>query len=271
MKPHRSGKVMPRLGMLTAMCMLSVGCVPQTEIQESAHASTVSVEDLLAQCAAAHERLRTLHMRGTFKDFRSDATKTFPISWDYERPDRLRIQFGVDLAVVYGSNWWTYESATDRLEARKQLGQVPFETAASVLCKRVPMWIPAILRRGKEAFEINSPRWDGPWKLQAVIWFLEYPCFVVSRRQLGGEGGELRIWIDQDNLMIRGWTWTIPRGDEEPKVLMACAYSEIVVNGPSRSEKFTIERPPPIEPPTAEKDGSVENREEPTQEGGEEP
>lgn len=209
--------------------------------------SKVAVSDILLRSGATHRAVQTLRAKGWLQDFRQDATRTVPISWDYARPDRCRLQIDMDVAIVAGREWWTYDGKAGRYRKHDQFTRAPIETAAYLMSKGIPFLLPSLLTRGERAFEGGRPGAAGRWELQGVGWYAELPCYVLVRRGFDPGADELlRVWIDQDKALLRGWMVSVPAREGRERPLLECTYSELSANGPLPSDWLQLRPPTPI-------------------------
>ncbi len=242
----------PRYGRLAAaaMFLLPVGCSVLGESGKG-DLSRLTVNDILSRCGAAHREVQTLRARGRLRDSRQISPRTVPIAWDFFRPDRCRLQIDMDVAIVAGEDWWTYDGQAGEYRKHHQFTRAPIETAAYLASKGVPFLLPSLLNRGEYAFDGGRAGSAARWELQGVGWYAEAPCYVVIRRSYDHTDGEiLRVWIDQDKLLLRGWMVSVPVGEGRERPLVECTYLELAANGPLPSDWLQLKPPMPIKVPT---------------------
>ncbi|MBN2562777.1 MAG: hypothetical protein JXQ75_17780 [Phycisphaerae bacterium] len=216
----------------------------EAEITESA---SFTVDDILGRCVAAYEGLRTLQAQGLLRDYRGEARRVATIGWDFVRPDRCRLQIDMDVALVLGKHWWTYDTASGRYRNHVQFTRTPIETAASLLSKGVPFLTPAILTTGERAFGGSRSRGFVDWTVEGVGWHAEHPCYVVSRRERGQSGANvLRVWIDQDQHLVRGWALEVDTGGGRDQTVMGCSYYVLAVDEELPSDRLQLNPPKQI-------------------------
>lgn len=228
---------------------LSSGCGGDHPIR-AMNSSSLTVTDVLDRCVAAHRRIHTIRAVGLLRDNRDLVHKVLPIRWDYARPDRSRLQIGMDLALVRGADWWTYDSAMDRYKSHRQITNTPIETSAYFLTDGIPLPLVTLMTKGKVAFEMDGRRHHEPWKLREVAWKGGRPCYVLARIGRGPDRGQRwTFWIDQDDYLLRGWIWETGHAKGPPETIWGCTYSEIAVNESMPSDRFQVHKPKPIESP----------------------
>ncbi len=204
----------------------------------------MTVTDILQRCADAYAEVETLQVRGRLRDSRSGTPRVSPISWDFTRPGACRLQIDMDVAVVSGKSWWTYDGQTGRFKTLRQITRAPMETAATFLADGAIFQLPRLFTRGVGAFELAGRGRSGGWRSEGAAWKAERPCYVVTRGGRGGrEPGRLRLWIDQDSFLLRGWTLDLPRPDARPRTVFDCTYILISMNRTIAPDRFKVQRP----------------------------
>jgi hypothetical protein len=220
----------------------STGC--QNPNPQAKTESSISTDLVLDRCVDAFKRLKTLQTRGTLRDDRADSRRISPISWDLARPGKCRLQIGGDLALVIGDNWWTYDAAGGQFRKHKAFTRTPMETAASLVSRGVSFLIPALFTRGEAAFGKSRMRGYAEWRLLGVAWLANRPCYVLARQGRAAEGGALlRVWIDQDSYLLRGWDIVRQTTDGREVTILECAYQELVVDEAIPAERFALTAP----------------------------
>lgn len=248
--PHRGA--IGLCGLLPVLLCLTAGC-GLGERQRSGASSLLTVDDILGRCGDAYLQARTLQVRGLLRDYRRDERKVLPISWDYMRPDRCRLQINMDMALVVGEHWWTYDQAGGRFESHHERTSPPIETAAYFLSEGIAFLLPQLLSRGKGAFAADDSGRQARWSLDGVTWVAGRPCYILSQVGLGRDRGSRRIvWIDQDQFLIRGWARERTRPDRRQRTVLGCTYFEIVMDRPIAPQRFQFVRPQPIVLPKRE-------------------
>ena len=228
---------------------MSAGC-GGGDSNRAMNSSSLTVTDVLDRCVAAHGRIHTIRAVGLLRDNRDLVHKVLPIRWDYARPDRSRLQIGMDLALVRGADWWTYDSANDRYKSHRQITNTPIETSAYFLTDGIPLPLVTLMTKGKVAFEMDGRRHREPWMLREVAWKGGRPCYVLTRIGRGPDRGQRwTFWIDQDDYLLRGWIWETGHSTGPPETIWGCTYSEIAVNESMPSDRFQVHKPRPIETP----------------------
>jgi len=236
---------------LVQLC-LSGGC-GFGQRDDAVASSRMTVDDILGRSADAHLHVRTFQARGLLRDYRGDERKVLPISWDYVRPDRCRLQIDMDVALVVGGDWWTYDHAGGRFQSRRQTTSTPIETAAYFISRGVPFLLPDALGRGKSAFHATDYRRRAKWTLERVTWFAERPCYALARIGLGRDRGtRWRLWIDQDQFFVRGWAWEGMPPARRQQTILGCTYYEVIADQPIAPQRFQVVKPQPIVLPKRE-------------------
>ncbi len=209
--------------------------------------SSLTVTDILRRCTEAYADAETLQVRGRFRDNRSAGLDASLISWDFKRPDACRLQIGMDVAVVSGKSWWTHDGATGRFKTLRQITRTPMETAATFLADGAVFQLPRLFTKGPAAFGLKNRRRAAGWRSEGIGWRAGRPCHVVTHAGQADRGpGKLRLWIDQDSFLIRGWTWALSRTPARPRTVFDCTYVLISMNRPIGAERFKVQRPTPI-------------------------
>lgn len=234
-----------------------VGCsLVQGGAAASSGASSVGVEDVIAQCAAAYQNAKTLQLCGVLDDRRPDSRRVEHIRWDYLKPSRCRLQIGMDVVIVDGGNWWTHDAATGSFQRHRPFTRTPLETATYLVAKGVPFLVPAILTRGQAALRPGASNGRDDWQLRGSAWHGGSPCYVLTRHEKAGDPSgtdrDLTLWIDQDSHLVRGWRITVPRRGAGERIIVACDYDTVVVDGPLPSDAFQLKPPSPLVGPPEE-------------------
>lgn len=206
--------------------------------------TSLDADCILARCVERYETMRTLRATGTLRDFRGPRPTIRPIRWEFVRPDRMRFEIARDVAVVIGSQWWTYDDAAERFRRHRQFTTTPFRTPSYLLTRGVPFLIPALMEDGEQAFEGSSSRGFRRWALRGVDWREDTPCFVLERRRPPGlPDGTMRVWIEQDRFLVRAWVLLSERPDGKLSAVIECDYDEVVVDAPVLASAFQLSRP----------------------------
>lgn len=210
---------------------------------------SLSVDGILQRCETTYARLNSLEAKGWLRDYRSAERRVVPIRWELARPDQCRMQIDMDMALVKGPNWWSYNHQSEQFKSHRELGGSPIEAAAYFLSDGIPFLLPAAWHRPKVAFGADEAR--GPWRLEGVAWTANRPCYVLSRQGMGRDSGSRwTMWVDQDRFLIVAWTWDVmrPSDDGTPvmKTVWGCTYEVIVANADLSQDRFRIEKPLPI-------------------------
>ncbi len=239
-----------RLVLLSAAAAALAGCGEPTARVVS---GSLEVRDILGRCVRAYETAATVQARGILRDYRAAERRVANIAWDYARPDRWRLQIELDLAVVTADDSWFYDSTTRRFRRHTRFTRNPIETSAYLLGKGVPFLLPTLLSRGSPAFGGTRDGQYPGWSLAGVGWHAERPCYVLARRGWGREPTQtLRLWIDQDQDVLRGWAVERQGPDGREEVLLGCSYYEMRLGEPLPRGRFDLYPPKPILLPSAE-------------------
>lgn len=230
-----------------APIVLLLGCA-QADGGFSGGRASLTVEDILDRCGAAYLKAETFHARGLLRDYRAPQRKVLPIRWDYARPDRCRLQIGMDVGLVSGSSWWTYRSRVGRFRSHRQISRTPIETSAYLLSDGVSFLQPALLAKGRAALDYGDRRRFGPWESGGVAWIAERPCYVVSRYG-GRKASRWTVWIDQDEFLVRAWRFESVRTEQRERTVLGCTYFEAVADAALPPDTFRVRPPDPISIP----------------------
>ena len=218
--------------------------------------ATLTVPGILQRCADRYAGMRTLEVRGQVRDSRrpGDTIET-PVVFEYERPVMFRMQFGRAVVVILDDTWWMYDAANEVYRPRRAFDRTPVQTATFLASDGLSFLTPAVLERGARAFGGPDTRELARWTLAGVEWMTEVPCYVVERSSGGGSAGNrLKVWIDQDEFLIRGWA-VGPAGLRATensrtggrRVALECIFDHIAVDQPLRPDRFSLNPPDPIE------------------------
>ncbi len=237
--------------LLAAVVAAVPGCTRPRPVPDDTTRSFSGRDDILDRCIAAYALVDTLHARGTLSDFRHGARRVAPVAWDLARPDRCRLQIDGDVAIVNGTACWTYRAATGRFMGNRTSTRTPMETSSSLLSDGAPFLVPTIWERGEAAFGKDRRRGYADWQLQGVAWSDERPCYVLFKKMASPSDREslLRIWIDQDLLLLRRWSLVIPAPDGRERIIMEYADQELIVNRRLPSDIFQLSPPEPLDRP----------------------
>lgn len=211
--------------------------------------TAMTVERILDRAEGVYTSMQSLEARGYLRDYRGKSRKITPIQWEFKKPEYCRLQLGMNMALVKGRNWWSYDAETERFKSHKETNSTPAETAAYFLSDGIPFLLPAAWNRPRVAFGPSDSR--TPWRLDGVAWTASRPCYVVSREGLGRDSGSRwTLWIDQDRFLIVAWTWDVrvERENKPPveRTVWGCTYEVINTNANIPTDRFRIEKPLPI-------------------------
>lgn len=220
------------------------------QVPATGQVAALSVGELMGRTVDAYSHLTTLHARGVLRDFRRGRRRIEPIRWDFARPDRCRLQVGMDVMIVSGEAWWSYRDDRGRYSSHKPFTRTPIETAAFLLSEDVPLLLPALLTKPAEALGASAAGRFPGWTLRGVGFVAGKPCYVLLREDFNGNRpSRLRLWLDQTTLLLRGWTLSRVRGDGGERVLVGCDYAKIVADGKLPENCFQLLPPAPIPVP----------------------
>ncbi len=206
-----------------------------------------TVNDILGRCVTRYAALRTLRARGLVRDYRTGDRRVAKICWEFDGRERCRIQIEMDAAIVLGDHWWSFDVTSERYRRHRPFTRTPIQTAALLLSDGVPFLLPAIMTTGDQAFRMSRSRAFSDWRLEGVDWHAEHPCYVLARRGWGPyKGGRLRIWIDQDCYLVRGWALAAPSAGGRDEVVAGCKYYDLIVDEVFPADRFELRPPKPI-------------------------
>lgn len=232
--------------------MLSVGCLAGGETAASADrfhnvsGMQVTGDDLLSRVGAVHAGLRSLRATGEVHDARVGRRRVVPIQWALVRPDRCRLQYGDDLAVVIGDAWWSYRADTGRFLSHRVFSRTPIETAAELLSDGVPFVLPSLFARGEAALREPTRRGVSDWRVVGAAFVERRPCYVFERRGRSGERDEItRLSIDQETMLLRGWRHATLGASGEERLMLEVVYSEVTANPALLADTFRLLPPRP--------------------------
>jgi outer membrane lipoprotein-sorting protein len=230
----------------SALISHAVSCAqPESRSMPAVH---LTADEILSRSGAAHAGAAHLWARGLFRDHRRGRNRRVPIEWILARPGRCRLQIDRDVAIIVGDQWWSYREEVGRFIGHRTFTKTPIETAAFLLSDHAPLLLPSLFLPGAAAFEGPGL----PWKLQGVAWEAGRPCYVFARTLATADAAPtLRIWIDQDSLLLRSWTLGRTREDGTEGIFLEVTYYDLVANGPLAADAFQLTEPARIELPSA--------------------
>lgn len=228
------------------------GCSQSTGERNGNEPSRLDVEDIVMRCSARYQELHTLQITGYLIDNRMDSQRFVPIRWDYVAPDRCRLQIDMDVALIVGESWWSYQAADGRFHKHHQFTRTPIETAVYLASNSVPFMVPSLLNRGRATF---GPTREGAvqrWRIEGFTWIGGAPCYALKHKGIGLErGNDLTAWIDQDSMLLRGWQLVTHDKRNQPRTVMQCEYNTILVNENIPYSRFMLEPPVSLIAPAA--------------------
>jgi len=224
----------------------AVGC-EQPRPTDPSSAATLTTDVILDRCVSCFAKLNTIQAQGTLRDFRAESRRVVPIAWMLARPGRCRVQVGDNVALVIGDDWWSFDAADGQFRKHKAFTRTPMETAATLVSNGVSFLLPAVFARGEAAFGKGRSRGYADWRLEGVAWSSQRPCYVLARVGTSREtAATLRVWIDQDSYLLRGWDLVQSREDGRETTILECTYHELIVDAPIAAERFNLTAPSPI-------------------------
>ncbi|MCZ6682477.1 MAG: hypothetical protein O7B26_04780 [Planctomycetota bacterium] len=225
------------------LMLMSAGC-QSPEAPRLRNADSLDVDEILQRCVENYTELKTFTARGSLRDCRTGTSQ--PIEWDYIRPNHLRLQIGMKLAVVDGADWWTYTQERLGFRKHRRFTSTPLRTTAHLLSGGVPLFLPAVFETGRRAFGDRGPGWFDRWTFQKVDWRDESPCYVLANRSPPGlPGGMLQLWIDQDRFLLRGWVVSVEQPDGRLAPVWECTYTFVAIDVPVAADRFRLIEPRP--------------------------
>jgi outer membrane lipoprotein-sorting protein len=234
-----------RTSLILIACAAQCGCeAPRVSQGDPNGAFTIRTNEIMDRCVDAYAKARTLSASGTFRDYRTENRRVVPIRWDFARPGKCRLQIDMEVAIVIGDHWWVYDAESGQYKKRRSFTRTPMETAGYLLARGVSFLTPAVFARGEAAFGKSRTRGYLDWKLLGVAWLHERPCYVVAKSMAGkSTTSVLRVWIDQDSYLVRGWDIVGPGDDGREQTVLACMYHELAVNGVQSGPTFELTAP----------------------------
>ncbi|HWL94903.1 MAG TPA: hypothetical protein VNT79_15395 [Phycisphaerae bacterium] len=238
-----------RIGTLIGLAACGVAGCAEPKSNGAPADDTLTVEGILERAEKAYTELYSLEASGTLRDYRGGQKRVQPIRWELLRPDLCRVQIGMNLVLVKGQNWWSFDEKSGRFKSHREQGPTPIETATYFLSDGIPLMTPVAWNRPKVAFGPNELR--SSWVLQGVAWTAGRPSYIVSRDGRGRDGGSRwTLWIDQDRFLILAWTWATlaggPDGKSREEIVWGATYEALVTDRAISPDRFRIERPEPI-------------------------
>lgn len=203
--------------------------------------TSLSAADILNRCVGVYQRVASYTAVGTMSDDRGGKAAPVSIRWDYERPNRCRLQIGNEVALVVGDGWWTMNAQIGDWRKHHQFTRTPIVTAAHLLSRGVPFLTPILLTKPDRALTYDNQVGFGAWRLEGADWAGGRPCYVLRRPQHVRDGaGVLRLWIDQDSFVMCSWSISVPGLDGQDESIVGCTYDVVTVNRPIPPERFKL-------------------------------
>ncbi|OWY70958.1 hypothetical protein B7486_15295 [cyanobacterium TDX16] len=250
-----SASLPSRLFFLAAVCteLVCPGCAAPRRAPDKVDldsGAVVTSADLLVRVVETHRRATSLRALGLLRDFRRGADREVPISWQLARPERCKLQIDMDVAIVLGGQWWTYRPVVGKYTSHRPFTTTPIETAATLISDGVPFLMPFLFNQGAAALGAGADGLFPEWRLKGATFQAGRPCYFFERREPGPDNhGFLRMLIDQESLLLRGWTLGRLRSDGSEKILLEVTYYEIVANATIPRDAFDATPPTPIQLP----------------------
>jgi outer membrane lipoprotein-sorting protein len=224
----------------TAPLLVAGACQRPAAAPESTTAS-LSASDILDRCISVYRRLTSYSAVGTMRDDRGGKSPPVAIKWEYERPNRMRLALDNSEALVVGDGWWTLDAPGGGWRRHHQFTRTPIITAAHLLSRGVPFLTPMLLTKPDRALSVDSQGGMGAWRLEGADWSGGRPCYVLRRPQQVRDGqGVLRIWIDQDNFVMRSWAISVPGLDGQDESIAGCTFDVVSVDSAISPERFQL-------------------------------
>lgn len=239
-------------GAIAFMAMgIVIGCTKETahvgEEDSTGTGSILMADDLLARSAAAHKRLTTLRATGFLRDARRGPARILPVRWMLAKPERCRLQIGEEVAIVLQDQWWSYRADAQRFRSHRLFTKTPVETAGMLLSDGVSFLLPSLFLRGESAFERDRFGKFIGWRLMGAGWLGAMPCYVFERHDATTDSPTvMRLYLDQESLLLRGWTLEALREDGSRRLLLEVRYTELLPNVTPASDAFQVRPPEPI-------------------------
>lgn len=245
---HRASRARRRFRIASALmlcCGLGSGC---NRGANSGNAPKVAApDDVLRNCAAAYGRIKTIQMSGVLRDDRPENVRTVPISWDFEQPQRCRLQVGMDVAVSSGDRWWTYRADRRQYLTHRQRSPVAMKLASLQLSEGIDFLLPELLANSSNALGLDQNERSSRWQFEGVAWAGKRPCYVFHQpSNTEGDETDTRIWIDQDSFLLCQWTLEKRTPSGRRRLIAMCHYFQIISNQPLAPNRFRLEPPDPI-------------------------
>lgn len=221
------------------------GCVqPETQAQPPeppVAGRPLSADDLLIRCTTAYGKARTLEFAGTLEHRAGHVITRQNVYAILDRLDRCRLEVDGNVTVLIGRAAWTYDARADRFGRYRAFTDTPIQTAAEMACDRVPLLSIDLFLRGARALHPSAAT-HSAWTLGDVGFVARRPCYELVRAADTTGRGRLRLWIDQDDHVLR--RWRIERGPlDEPEVLACMDYTRVGLDAPPPTDAFVVSRP----------------------------
>lgn len=227
----------------TAALAYGAGCTrPESTTQPSADG--VHGDEILLRCAAKYHDARTMVLSGVLRDRRNNISRARRVFLVAQRPDRCRLELDNNVTVVVGRGVWAYRGDEDRFFQSKTAAAVPALSATETACEGIRLFSLDLFIRGDIA--MRRPQARVPeYALVGHDYAGRRPCYQFVRR-LPGDKGQMRIWIDQDDVTVRRWRLE-PNGSDEnvrdEECLVDMSVDDLQFDRPLAANIFHISRP----------------------------
>jgi outer membrane lipoprotein-sorting protein len=208
---------------------------------------SIDTQEVLSRCAAVYAEGRSFHIIGVLRDTRPGRSRAAPLLWDFQRPDRSKLQIDMDVAIVLGDNCWIYTTQRGQYTRLRRFTKTLIQTSSFLLSDGVAMLLPELWAGNATIFDNSRNSPTSAWTLDGVDWLSRRPCYQLSRRESEGDRTRnLLVWIDQDSFVIRKWAIVSIGSDGSERPIVACEFQEIQVNAPLSESAFWLDTPESI-------------------------
>ncbi len=229
-----------------------MGCIGPAATTADPDAVLTSAE-ILRRCAAAYADAQTLSAAGLLRDYRGDRQQVKLIRWDLQRPYRCRLQIEMDVMILGSGGLWIYRSDVNRFASRRAPDGFGLESATADFSAGIPFLLPLLWSKSEQVLGAADPARGPRWRLKGPAWHAERPCYRMTRDgRWGHHAAIVRIWIDQDDFLIRGWSVELAAEGAEPVIVCGCSYFVVTADAAMPDELFHATPPKRIVLPRSE-------------------